>query len=217
MQNSPQRWAVRFAIEGDLRFCSHHDLMRAVERTAIRSQIPLRYSEGFNPHPRLSLACPRPVGVSTKDDLLVLVLDEPLESQALLESLNTQAPEGLLFLQAETFEGKTPPRPTRIRYGLDLDDPTKLLVRQRIEELDKQNEWLVERQDSEKSTRERTTRNFDLHPLVEQLHLEPDRLTFTLVRQGDQWARPGELLGLLGLDKRIDLARLIRLEVQCEN
>ncbi len=57
------------------------------------------------------------------------------------------------------------------------------------------------------------TRHINLKPLVEQLKIDGNLLRITLIPQGDLWARPGEVLRLLGLDEQTDLANVIRSEV----
>ena len=63
---------------------SHVDCVRAIERAAARASVPLQFSQGFNPHPVLSLAMARPVGVATSDDLAVLAMAEPVEGADLV-------------------------------------------------------------------------------------------------------------------------------------
>ena len=117
------------AIEGDLRFISHLDCVRAIERTAARAKVPLQFSQGFNPHPILSLACPRPVGVATCDDLVMLSLAEEMQGQDLLRRLNQHAPTGMRFSRARPSLTRRTPRPRRISYQLDLDESKLCRVR----------------------------------------------------------------------------------------
>ena len=63
---------VRFDIGGLLRFLSHAETLRLFERACARAGVPVKYSQGFNPHPKLSLPLPRPVGVASGGELLVL-------------------------------------------------------------------------------------------------------------------------------------------------
>ncbi len=66
------RLRITFAKSPAMRFTGHLDLHRAWERTFRRAGLPLAYSEGFNPHPKLSLPLPRSVGVESDDELLCL-------------------------------------------------------------------------------------------------------------------------------------------------
>jgi radical SAM-linked protein len=63
---------VRFAIGGALRFLSHAETLRVFERACARASVPVKYTQGFNPHPRQSLPLPRSVGVAADDEWLVL-------------------------------------------------------------------------------------------------------------------------------------------------
>jgi len=200
-----------------VRFLSHHDMARAIERTAVRADLPLRYTEGFNPHPRMSLACPRPVGVASLDDLLVVTLedtDEPLSGPVLPEALNRCAPRGVRFLRARELAGKAAPRPVRACYELPVVSDQRDRLQQRIEQLAARETWCVERvKVSRRRGRGDRRRTIDIKPLVVELKLDDDRLMMTLAGRDDLWARPGEVLEMLGLDARADLAALVRTAV----
>ncbi len=212
-----QKWAIQLAIDGDLRFVSHLDTARLVERTAARGGLPLRYSCGHNPRPIISLACPRPVGVATRDDLVVMSMDEPLQSEDLLERLNSSAPPGMSFGRAQQLEAKKPPRPLKAHYELPVDSETALSLISRLDELASQDAWPIERMVSTRGRGGRfTKRVIDIHPLVEALTVEEGILHVILVRNGDTWARPSEVLRLLGLDEQVDLAATVRTKLEFE-
>jgi hypothetical protein len=79
--------AVRFRIGGALRFLSHAETSRVFQRACARAGIPVKYSAGFNPHPKLSLPLPRSVGVESDDELLVVRLsDEPRDVDGAYEA-----------------------------------------------------------------------------------------------------------------------------------
>jgi radical SAM-linked protein len=65
---------VRFGVGGLLRFLSHAETFRVFQRACVRADLPIKYSQGFNPHPRLSLPLPRTVGVESEDELLAVRL-----------------------------------------------------------------------------------------------------------------------------------------------
>ena len=65
---------VRFRIGGLLRFLSHAETLRLLERACVRAGVPVKYSQGFNPHAKFSLPLPRPVGVASDDELLIVRL-----------------------------------------------------------------------------------------------------------------------------------------------
>jgi radical SAM-linked protein len=213
---APTRWLLHFAIDGDLRFLSHHDCMRVMERLAVRANLPLRYSQGFNPHPVLSLLLPRSVGVATDDDLLVLAMDGPVEGPTIVESLNAGAPKGLRFLSAERMPTRKAPRPAKAFYELPLDGPAAETVSRRLTELRDLPAWSAQRVVVASRGQRETSRPIDLRPLVEDLAVQEGRLRISLVRRGDAWARPAEALALVGLDAPEFLARLRRTGCECE-
>jgi len=79
---------------------SHLDLMRAVERGARRSGLPLVHTQGFNPHPKIASASALSVGATSEAELLVIELDEPCDPLDVRERLNASLPDGLAVLQA---------------------------------------------------------------------------------------------------------------------
>ncbi|MBI4580945.1 MAG: DUF2344 domain-containing protein, partial [Planctomycetes bacterium] len=89
------RIAIRFAVQDDVRFISHHDTMRMFERALARTDLPVRFSEGFNPRPKLSLPLPRPVGIATTADVLVVELTQPVVPEEALGRLAAQMPRGV--------------------------------------------------------------------------------------------------------------------------
>ena len=82
-------------FEKNVRYISHLELMRAIQRMLKRSGLPLRYSEGFNPHIILSIAVPIPVGVCGKREFADFELKEDLDPKYILKSLNEAADDGI--------------------------------------------------------------------------------------------------------------------------
>ena len=72
---------IRFKIGRSLRFLSHAETLRLLQRACIRAGLNLQYSQGFNPHPRFSLPLPRPVGVESDDELLTLRVHKSIGAQ----------------------------------------------------------------------------------------------------------------------------------------
>lgn len=213
----PQNWAIRLAIVDDLRFLSHHDTMRLVERLASRARLPLKYSQGYNPRPDLSLLQARPVGVAALAELMTVGLDEPMTGSELLHRLNDGAPDGLAFRAADALPGKAKPRVVAAEYVVALDESTREPVRRRLDELRAQDAWPVRRfLPPRRGKRRRAShRQIDLRPLVERMNVDDSGLELRLVPLGDLWARPGEVLSLLGMDERVDLARVTRTDLIC--
>jgi radical SAM-linked protein len=95
-----QRIRVRFAKRGRLRFLSHRDVARSVERAVRRAGIPVAHSHGFSPHPRLSWIGAAPTGSASEAEYLEIGLTRPLDPAALASALDAALPAGLDVLAA---------------------------------------------------------------------------------------------------------------------
>jgi len=93
---------------GPMRYISHLDLLRTMERGSRRARLPLAFTQGFNPHPRISFAAPLPVGVQGEDEYMDLELESPMQAPVLVERLNTCLPYGLEILEAREVKGAAP-------------------------------------------------------------------------------------------------------------
>lgn len=98
-----------FYKKGDLRFISHLDLLRMFIRALRRASIPVAYSKGFNPQPRLSFAAPLAVGMEGENEYLDLYLSEPWKEETLKDSLNKQLPPELKIKKIKTVKADLPP------------------------------------------------------------------------------------------------------------
>ena len=90
-----QRVRVRYAKRGRLRFTSHRDFARAFERALRRARVPMAYSAGFSPHPKISYVGASPTGVGSEAEYLELGLAEPVEPAELRARLDAALPPGL--------------------------------------------------------------------------------------------------------------------------
>jgi len=97
-----QQIICRLAKGEAVKYVSHLDLMRAVERGARRAGLPLAHSQGFNPRPKIASASALSVGATSEAELLVIELDEPRDPLDVQERLNGKLPDGLEVLQAWT-------------------------------------------------------------------------------------------------------------------
>lgn len=90
-----QRLRLRYAKRGRLRFTSHRDFARAFERGLRRAGIPMGYSAGFTPHPKISYLGAAPTGVASEAEYLEIGLASPMDPAAVLEALDSCLPVGL--------------------------------------------------------------------------------------------------------------------------
>ncbi|MEV7010440.1 TIGR03936 family radical SAM-associated protein [Streptosporangium sp. NPDC051022] len=91
-----QRLRVRYAKRGRLRFTSHRDISRAVERAVRRADVPVAFSAGFSPHPRISyVGAAAPTGVASEAEYLEIGVTRRCDPERLLAALDTSLPPGL--------------------------------------------------------------------------------------------------------------------------
>jgi radical SAM-linked protein len=95
-----QRLRVRYAKRGRLRFSSHRDFQRALERALRRIAAPMAYSAGFTPHPKISYANAAPTGAASEAEYLELGLTTPVEPAEFAAALDDALPPGLDVLEA---------------------------------------------------------------------------------------------------------------------
>ncbi|GAB2765397.1 TIGR03936 family radical SAM-associated protein [Nocardioides salsibiostraticola] len=99
------RLRIRYAKRGRLRFTSHRDFSRAFERAIFRARVPMAYSSGFNPHPRISYAGAAPTGSASEAEYLEIALAEVVEPAMIQQALEESLPDGLDVLEVVVSPG----------------------------------------------------------------------------------------------------------------
>jgi len=84
-----------------MRYISHLDLMRLLIRAMRRSALPLKLTEGFSPHPKLSLKRALKLGLESQDEEGIIVLKDTVDNQEFKEKLQRQLPEGIEIKDVE--------------------------------------------------------------------------------------------------------------------
>lgn len=100
-----QRLRIRYAKRGRLRFTSHRDFSRAFERAVFRARIPMAYSSGFNPHPRISYSGAAPTGSASEAEYLEIALAQQVDPAAVHAALDEALPDGLDVIEVVTSRG----------------------------------------------------------------------------------------------------------------
>jgi radical SAM-linked protein len=99
-----QKLRVRYAKRGRLRFTSHRDFARAFERAVRRSRLPIGFSSGFSPHPKISYANAAPTGSASEAEFLEIGLTEPWLPEEVRDALDAALPPGLDVLDVVVAE-----------------------------------------------------------------------------------------------------------------
>ncbi len=211
-----ERWVFTFSVEGDLRFISHRDTMRVFQRALARAALPVHYTEGFNPHARLSLPLPRPVGVASQAEAVVIEFDTPVQGKDVVEKLNEHLPGLIRIHDARRLDprGRMIPELARYRvspvFGGALPFATESDILERITNLLDADNAYVERADA----KTRRTRRIDVRPYIAEIVIQGDAVEFTLRITPGGTAKPAEIVTLLGLDTEAVGYRIRRLDVQ---
>ena len=95
-----QRVRIRYAKRGRMRFSSHRDFARAFERALRRAEVPMAYSAGFHPHPKISYIGAAPTGVASEAEYLEIALAEQRDPEELRASIDRALPVGLDLITA---------------------------------------------------------------------------------------------------------------------
>ncbi len=98
------RYWIKFSKEGRLKFISHRDMHKVVNRIIIRADLPVVYSKGFHPHQRISFSNPLELGIESKAEYLDLELREEVQPQKIYKALDENSPKGFSFYGAKKYE-----------------------------------------------------------------------------------------------------------------
>jgi radical SAM-linked protein len=112
-----QRLRINFSRGSELKFISHLDLIRLWQRALNRAGIAVAYSEGYNPHPRLSLAAPLALGVTSEAELMDIVLARFVSPHAFSAAVSQQLPGGIAIRQVYNAALTMPSMQSQMRFA----------------------------------------------------------------------------------------------------
>jgi radical SAM-linked protein len=141
-----QRIRLRYAKRGPLRFTSHRDFARAFERALRRAAVPIAYSQGFTPHPKISYASAAPTGVGSEAEYLEIGLQTPVDPAELRVALDAALSPGLDILDAViAVEGGLAERIDASQWRIELPEVEPNAARAAVAAFLGSEEVLVER------------------------------------------------------------------------
>ena len=200
---------VRFKVSGDIRFLSHAETVSVFKRACVRGGIEVRYSQGFNPRPKLSLPLPRSVGIESDDELLHLrVAASGFDTEKFKTSLSGQLPEGVQLLEANVLKSKEKFGARAATYVFNLQEyGHNKKLRDRIKHLLESENLVVERQTDAKGA----VRTIDVRSFLKSVEFNEKKafLTVECKISSTGTIRVEEILRLLELERE-DLAGPIR-------
>jgi radical SAM-linked protein len=198
-----QRMRVTFATDETVKYVGHLDLARTWERAIRRARLPLAYTQGFNPQPRIQFAAALPVGFTSQAELVDIFLNEAIEPPAVVAALAGALPPGIRPLDAAPVPREAPSLQSQLsaaRYVVQVEtDETQDAFQARLMAFLARPFALRERRRGKDQVR------YDLRPLVQSLeyrgHCELGQ-SFEVLMRSDPGAtgRPDELLAELGYE-----------------
>jgi radical SAM-linked protein len=202
--NYVQRLRLVFSKNGPARYIGHLDLARTLERALNRARIPVAYTQGFNPRPRLSFAAPLPLGYTSEYELADIWLKEEMVPEAALAQMMAKMAPGIEVTAVEPVPIKAPSLQASTSSAdytavpFETVDAGDLAVR--IKRLLAQERLIRERKRGKGKVK-----RYDLRPLIKTLTCESDQdgkttLDMTLMLMTGKSGRPDEVLTALDLD-----------------
>jgi len=199
------RVRITFSKQDALRYTGHLDLHKIWERSIRRAKLPLAYSQGYHPQPKINLAAALPLGFSSRAEVLDMWLNEDVED--VIESLQANVPPGLTILDAKPVDDREPSLQSQV---IAAEYEVKITEANSASGLIEKVASVLE---SESILRVRRKKEYDLRPLIEILTLSTDtQLFMRLTAREGATGRPEEVLDALGIpleDTRIERTRLL--------
>lgn len=201
-----QRVRIHFSKGIELQYTGNLDLHKIWERTFRRAELPLAYSQGFHPQPRIQLASALPLGFTSSDELADVWIDTDMPLSEIEDILKSTAQPGLEIRHIESVplhEDALQNRVSSCAYRITFLDPVN------FDQLSQKINTLLEKSSV---SRERRGKAYDLRPLIESLFIKKDEANPTilmqLTAQPSATGRPEEVLEELGIDPySVDIER----------
>jgi radical SAM-linked protein len=212
-----QRLRIRFGRGEEIKYISHLDLLRLWQRALVRAEIALAYSEGFSPHPRISLAAPLALGVTGEAELMDIYLSKWSSPHSFTAAMDRQLPPGIKIEQVFNIAPTLPSLQSQVRsaeYKVGIaTDKTQAEIESAINTLlDKENiPW--------QHQRDTGTRHYDLRALIEDIWLAEWRQGFCSINMrlrcdSSGSGRPEQVAAALGFEQYPEAIHRVKLILQ---
>lgn len=212
------KYRMLFSKTGRAVYISHLDLMRTITRAFMRAECRLKYSEGFNPHPNISIALPLSVGCESLCELMDFKMREELSCSEIKERLSDQFPEGIEVIDVYEAERKVKElKWLRVSGVFEYDE------RSAGEMADRLNEFYASESIVIAKKTKRGMGQSDIRPAIREIDFEPsgsDVKMSALISAQKPTLNPeliAEALRQLAPDIAPDFAKFKRLEIFGEN
>lgn len=205
-----QKLRLRYAKRGPARFTSHRDFGRALERALRRAEIPMAYSSGFNPHPRISYASPSPTSASSEAEYVELGLSEVCDPAKVVAALNEVLPQGFEMLDAaDAVKASLGELLQASDWEVRLVGADADVLRTAVADLLNRDELIVERMTK------RGLRTFDVRAAILSLSVVDDGSLLLRSKVETPLVRPDDVVtALRTIDERVPSEMLLNRRAQ---
>jgi len=164
-----QRLRITVSRGEEVKYISNLDMMMLWESALRRAGIPMAYSQGFSPHPKISIAAPLPIGVTSDGELMDILLRRRVSPYFFIKAVNEQLPRGIGILRVEQVALTLPSLQSQIRQA---EYRVEVVADKRVEEVEATlRSFLAKKQLPWQHQRDTEVRHYDLRPLVDRLWL----------------------------------------------
>jgi radical SAM-linked protein len=195
-----ERLRIFYSKTEPMRYTGNLDVHKVWERTLRRARLPLAYSQGFHPQPRINQACPLPLGLLSTAEAVDIWLNEDLDPSLVAGQLKPALPPGLEINEIRIVDPREPSIPTQVQssdfVATLLDESSQTGLAEKISAILSETSIL----------RERRGKTYDLRKLIETLELTtPDekgrpQIFMRLTARESATGRPDEVLSALGIE-----------------
>ncbi len=206
------RYRINYSKKEGMRYTSNLDVHKMWERSFRRAKLPLAYSQGFHPQPKIQQASPLPLGFLSDYEIVDFFLEQELDLLSLETTLANSLPSGIAvnsIIQIDLVEPALQTQTIASEYHVYFleEFDTKIIV-----------EGIFELKSKETINRVRRGKSYDLRPLIIDLEImleDPCYLKMFLKSKDGATGRPEEVLGELNIP--VELTRIIRKKIILAN
>jgi radical SAM-linked protein len=196
-----QRLRLTYSKKGDARYIGHLDLARFWERVLRRVNLPLAYSHGYHPQPRIQFASALPVGVAGENEMMDIWLTERVEPGAWVQPIARNLPDSFAIKALVEVPLKLPAMQASLRasvYHVCWKDVTGDELAMRVKSV-------LEAEEIMRPQFKKPKKTYDLRPRIHSIELSPDEpgcVRMRLAAGSQANARVSEVIAVLGLENR---------------
>lgn len=172
----------------EMKYISHLDLLRFMDRILRKSGIPVKYSQGFHPRPKISLGNPISLGTDAFNEAMDIELREDMTNEELFKRLNNKCVIGFEFTKVMDIDGKTSIAEEYKEMKFEIQGPGSSL--EKIENLLGQDEIILTKEKKEK------IESKDLKPRIKNYEIDKEKNKITMILEN---MSPNSLLNICGV------------------